>query len=298
MDRIETMHVFLRVAETGSFTRAADQLGLPRATVSTAVQQLESILGARLLHRTTRSVQLTQDGAALLERCRNLLAEMEDIETLFRRTPARVSGKLKVDVPTRVGRLLIVPALPGFFERYPDLELELHATDRAVDLIQEGIDCVIRVGSAGANHLETRLLGHFTVTNCASPAYLRRHGVPAAIPDLAEHWAVNYASPTTGQVKPWEYHEDGEYRTRPMRSRVTVNNAESYVACAVAGMGLVQFPKYGADELIARGELVEVLPQARAAPLPVYALYPNRRHFSSRVQAFISWVEEVLRPHL
>ncbi|MGH8247879.1 MAG: LysR substrate-binding domain-containing protein [Gammaproteobacteria bacterium] len=298
MDRIEAMQVFVRVAETGSFTKAADGLGLPRATVSAAVQQLEANLGTRLLHRTTRRVHLTQDGAALLERCRNLLADVEEIEGLFRQTPARVAGKLKVDVPSRIARRIIAPALPDFFQRYPDIELELGATDRSIDLIQEGVDCVVRVGHLGNSSLVARPLGQFELINCASPGYLERHGTPGTVDDLIHHWAVNYASPTTGRVAPWECLDHGERRTAALHSRVTVNNAETYIACCLAGLGLIQVPAYDVRHHLRAGALAEILPQARAEPMPAYALYPHRRHLSRRVQAFVEWLEGLLRQQL
>lgn len=294
MDRIDTMYVFLRVAETGSFTQAANQLNLPRATVSSAVQRLESTLGTRLLHRTTRSVRLTRDGSALLDRCRGFLAELDDIENLFRDIPARVRGRLKIDVPTRVARIIIVPALPEFFARYPEIELELGATDRPVDILQEDVDCVIRVGNLYSSGMATQLIGHFPLISCASPSYLQRHGVPLTPADLDDHWSVNYAAPGTGKLWPWKYSENGEYRSRALRSRITVNNAETYVACGLAGLGLIQAPAYGLFCHIARGELVEVMPQARAEPMPVYAIHPNRHQLSHRVQAFIEWMKERL----
>ncbi len=171
MDRLDSMRVFLRVAETGSFTKAADLLDMPRATVSAAVQQLEAQLGSRLLHRTTRQVQLTHDGSVVLERCRHLLEDMEELESLFH-DGSRASGRLKVDVPSRVARLLIAPALPEFFRQHPDIELELGSSDRSVDLVQEGVDCVLRVGQLGNSSLVARRLGEMQLINCASPAYL------------------------------------------------------------------------------------------------------------------------------
>ena len=297
MDRVETMQVFVRVAETGSFTKAADGLGLPRATVSAAIQQLEASLGARLLQRTTRRVHLTQDGSALLERCYQLLSDFEEISGLFRRTPAQASGKLKVDVPSRLARLVIAPALPEFFKLYPDIELELRCTDRSINLIQEGVDCVVRVGQLEDSSLVARPLGQFELVNCASPAYLRRHGVPATPSELARHWAISYLSPTSGRSAPWEYIEDGVLNTVEMRSRVAVNNAETYIACCLAGLGLIQIPAYDVRGHIRAGELQEVMPQARAGAMPVYALYPHRRHLSRRVQVFIDWIENLLLQH-
>ncbi|MCC6209126.1 MAG: LysR family transcriptional regulator [Gammaproteobacteria bacterium] len=294
MDRIDTMYVFLRVAETGSFTKAADQLNLPRATVSSAVQRLETALGTRLLHRTTRSVQLSRDGAAMLDRCRGLLAELDEIENLFRDVPARVRGRLKIDVPTRVARIIIAPALPDFLARYPGIDLEVGATDRPVDILQEGVDCVIRVGNVRSNGTVTHLIGHFHLLSCASPAYLQQYGVPVSPNDLDDHWVVNYASSGSGNILPWKYSENGEYRTRKMRSRITVNNTETYVACGLAGLGLIQAPSYGLTEQIARGELIEIMPQSRAEPMPVYAIHPDRHQLSHRVQAFIEWMKERL----
>lgn len=294
MDRIDLLQVFVRVAETGSFTRAADRLGLPRASVSTAVQQLETRLGSRLLHRTTRRVGLTPDGEVMLERARALVADMEDMEQQFLPARGQVSGRLKVDVPSRIARRLIAPALPGFFALHPAIELELGSSDRAVDLVLEGIDCALRVGPLANSSLVARPLGHFTLINCASPAYLERHGTPRTPADLPEHVAVNYASPTSGRAAPWEWLRDGETSTLRMRSQVAANNAETYIACALAGLGLIQIPAYDVREHLAAGELVEVLPNARAEPLPVQLVYPHRRNLSRRMQAFVGWLETVL----
>ncbi|WP_198087949.1 LysR family transcriptional regulator [Variovorax sp. E3] len=298
MDRIDLLQVFVRVAETGSFTRAADRLGLPRATVSTAVQQLETRLGSRLLHRTTRRVGLTPDGEVMLERARALVADMEDMEQQFLPAHGQVSGRLKVDVPSRIARRLIAPALPGFFERHPGIELELGSSDRAVDLVLEGVDCALRVGPLASSSLVARPLGHFTLINCASPAYLARRGTPRSPADLPRHTAVNYASPTSGRAAPWEWRHDGETTALRMRSQVAANNAETYIACALAGLGLIQIPAYDVREHLAAGELVEVLPDARAEPLPVQLVYPHRRNLPRRMQAFAGWLEALLADSL
>ncbi|WP_426388876.1 LysR substrate-binding domain-containing protein [Variovorax sp. R-27] len=298
MDRIDLLQVFVRVAEAGSFTRAADRLGLPRATISTAVQQLETRLGSRLLHRTTRRVGLTPDGEVMLERARALVADMEDMEQQFLPAHGQVSGRLKVDVPSRIARRLIAPALPGFFERHPAIELELGSSDRAVDLVLEGVDCALRVGPLASSSLVARPLGHFTLINCASPAYLARHGTPRTPADLPQHMAVNYASPTSGRAAPWEWQRDGETASLRMRSQVAANNAETYIACALAGLGLIQIPAYDVREHLAAGELIEVLADARAEPLPVQLVYPHRRNLSRRVQAFAGWLETLLSDSL
>ncbi len=298
MDRIDQFRAFMRVAATGSFTQAADQLSVPRASVSTALQQLEARLGTRLLHRTTRRVSLTHDGELLLERARLLVADAEDIDQQFRPTRGAVTGRLKVDVPSRIARRLIAPALPAFFSMHPDVELELGSSDRAIDLVQEGVDCALRVGPLASSSLVARPLGQFALVNCASPAYLARCGTPTAPADLSDHLVVQYASPTSGRVAPWEWLRDGELVVQPMRGQVTANNAETYIACALAGLGLIQIPRYDVDELLAGGALVEVLPQARAEPMPVHLVYPHRSHLSRRVQAFTVWLEALLAPNL
>jgi len=296
MDRFQVMNVFLRVAETGSFTRAAEDLRLPRASVSLAVQQLEARLGTRVFHRTTRRVQLTQDGQALLERCRVLLSDLDEVEGLFQRDRSQIAGRLKVDVSSRMGRTLIAPALPDFFRRYPNIELEFGMTDRLIDLVREGVDCAIRGAlTMEDSSLVSRRIAECAMVNCASPGYIAEHGMPESIADLDHHWAVNYASPTTGRIYPWEYLEDGATKTVPMKSRVTVNSAEAYMACCQAGLGMIQVPARDAAGMLAGEGLVEVLPAWRAAPMQICALYPHRRHLSRRVQAFIDWVEELIR---
>ncbi len=295
MDRFDEMNVFLRVAESGSFTRAAEDLRLPRASVSLAVQQLEARLGTRLLHRTTRRVQVTQDGQALLERCRVLLSDLDEVEGLFLRDRSQIAGKLKVDVSSRMGRMVIAPALPDFFRRYPHIELEFGMTDRLIDLVREGVDCAIRGAlTMEDSSLVSRRIAEFTVVNCASRSYIEQYGMPESLADLAGHWIINYASPTTGRIYPWEYVEGGETKTVPMKSRITVNNAEAYMACCQAGLGLIQVPARDIAGMLAGVGLVEVLPAWRPAPMQVCALYPHRRHLSRRVQAFIDWVAELL----
>ncbi|QDQ26209.1 LysR family transcriptional regulator [Chitinimonas arctica] len=294
MDRIHAMQIFVRVAESGGFTRAADLLQLPRATVSMAVQQLEAQLGVRLLQRTTRRVQLTQDGTAYLERCQRLLGDFEETEALFRQAGRMPAGRLRVDVPGRIGRLLIAPALPGFFARYPDISLELGVSDRPVDLVREGVDCVVRVGELHDSGLVARRLGLLEQGNYASPAYLARYGTPKRLTDLSAHLAVHYISPANGRVLEWEYLEEGMRKTLAMNGRVAANHAETYIACAIAGQGLIQVPRHDMHAHVAAGELQEVLPEWTAPPMPISVCYPHRRHLSRRVQAFVDWMAELL----
>ncbi|ABN84685.1 LysR family transcriptional regulator [Burkholderia pseudomallei] len=295
MDRIDLFRVFARVVECANFTRAADTLGMPRSSVSAAIQELEGRVGARLLHRTTRKVTPTQDGAALYERCLRLIADVEETENLFRHSIVGPSGTLRVDMPGRIGRLIVAPALPEFLERYPQISVELGVTDRAVNLIEERVDCVLRVGTLSDSGLVARAIGDLPLINVASPAYLARHGVPRTPADLERHRLVNYASPSNGRVAPWEWVEGDEVKRVALRARVTVNSAEAYIACCLAGLGLIQIPAYDVNAHLRAGELVEVLPDHRAAPMPMTLLYPHRQHLSRRFQVFAEWLEALLR---
>lgn len=293
LDRVDLFRIFARVVEASSFTRAADGLGLPRSSVSAAVAELEARVGARLLNRTTRRVAPTPDGDAFYERCLRVIADVEETEGLFRQT-GKPSGKLRVDVPGRIGRLIVAPALGDFLDAYPGIDIVLGVTDRAVDLVGENIDCVLRVGPLSDSGLIARTIGTLSLVNVASPAYLARNGIPRTPADLARHDAVNYASPSTGRVEPWEWTDDDGPHTAPMRARVTVNNAEASIACCLAGLGLIQIPAYDIRHHLEAGELVEVLPQHRAPSIPMHLLYPHRQHLSRRVQAFAAWLEAVL----
>lgn len=295
MNQLEAMQVFVRVAELGSFTQAADSLGQPKASISTSVKQLESLLGTRLLHRTTRKVQMTQDGLAFYERSKDLLADMEELQTLFVRDDAEISGRLRVDMPSGLARNIVIPQLPHFLQLHPRLELELSSTDRRVDLVREGFDCVIRVGTLMDSSLIARPLGFLRMVNCASPAYLERYGVPQTLDDLALHRLVHYV-PTLG-AKPggFEYQDGETEQSIPMAGALAVNNTDAYQAACLAGLGIVQVPEIGVRDLIAQGRLVSVLEPCVAAPMPVTLLYANRRHLSKRSQSFMDWIAGVMR---
>lgn len=297
LDRIDLFRIFVRVVECSSFTRAADMLGLPRSSVSAAVQELEGRVGARLLHRTTRVVSPTQDGSAFYERCLRLIADVEEAENVFRQTAAP-SGRLRIDVPGRIGRLVIAPALPEFLDAYPEIDIDLGVTDRAVNLVEDSVDCVLRVGPLADSGLIARSLGDLPLINVASPAYLRRYGMPEAPDDLHDHLAINYASPSSGRIEAWEWIEEGERKARAMRSRVAVNSAEAYVACCVAGLGMIQIPAYDVRHHLGAGDLVEVMPSYRAEPMPMTLLYLHRQHLSRRLQVFAGWLEMLLKRQL
>ena len=297
MDRIDLFRVFVRVVETSSFTQAANTLGMPRSSVSTSVAELEARLGTRLLHRTTRKVVPTPDGVVFYERCLRVIADIEETESLFQQD-TRPTGALRVDVPGRIGRLIVLPALPDFFAQFPDINVTLGVTDRAVDLIEQSVDCVLRVGPLQDSGLIAHTIGALPLINVASPAYLTQHGIPLTPQDLTAHWEVHYASPTTGVVEPWEYSADGGVQKLSLRGRLTVNNAEAYIAGCLAGLGLIQVPAYDVRAHLAAGELVEVLPGYRAESLPMTLLYPHRRHLSRRVRVFAEWLETLLRQTL
>ena len=299
MDKFNQYRVFTQVAEMGSFIKAANALGIPRASISAAIQQLELGIGTRLLHRTTRQVQLTADGMLLLERVRSLLADAEDIDQLFHVRYSKISGRLCVDAPSRIGRRLIAPALPGFLRAYPRLELILSSSDRAIDMVQEGVDCAVRVGTLQDSSIVARPLGHIALINCASPGYVREHGVPTTPDDLSKgHWTVGYASGTAAKESPWEYLDAGRKRSLSIPSRVIVNNAENYIACCVAGVGLIQIPRFDVQHLLDSGELIEVMPEFRAASMPVSLVFSHRKQLSRRLNVFFDWFEALMRPHL
>ncbi|WP_114973714.1 LysR family transcriptional regulator [Rhodoferax ferrireducens] len=299
MNPIERMHIFTRVAELSSFTQAAEALSLPKASASTAVQQLETLLGTRLLHRTTRRVQLTQDGQAFYERCKDLLAEMDELQTMFQQPGAQaLRGRVRLDMSTGVARNAVIPYLPELLQANPLLEVELSSTERRVDLIREGFDCVLRGGAVSDPGLIARPLGHLRMINCASPAYLQARGTPRTLADLASHQLVHYVSTLGAKSGGFEYVDGEKDGSLPMAGAVTVNNAEAYTAACLAGLGIIQVPAIGVQDLIVQGRLVQVLPEYVARPMPLTLLYANRRNLSKRVRAVMDWLAGVLAAYL
>jgi len=295
---LDALRIFARVAELASFTQAAEQLGLAKGRASTAVQQLEAQLGTRLMQRTTRRVRLTPDGEQFLERCRELLADADQLQAMFRPAASGLRGRLRIDLPTSLARDMIIPRLPEFLAAHPQLEVGISTTDRLVDLVHEGFDCVLRVGTLADTGLIARPLGVLAMRNTASPAYLRIHGMPTTLADLTHHRLVHYAAKLGTQGAGWEYLDGGVRRVLPMRSTVVVNGTDAYQAACVAGLGLIQAPVRGTQRLVDAGLLVDVLPQFTAAPMPVSLLYPNRRQVAPRVQAMLEWIAQVVGPQL
>jgi DNA-binding transcriptional LysR family regulator len=299
MSTLDRMQIFARVAELSSFTQAADALGLPKASVSTAVQQLEAELGTRLLHRTTRKVQPTQDGRAFYERCKDLLADMDELQTMFQQQGAQnLRGRVRIDMSTTMARQTVIPRMPELLALHPLLELEISSTERRVDLVREGFDCVLRAGPVLDAGLVARPLGALRMANVVSPAYVAAHGMPKSLADLANHQLVHYASTLGAKPSGFDYEENGVACALQMPGAVTVNNAEAYVAACLAGLGLIQVPVGGVLELLARGQLVELLPAHAAPPMPLNLLYPNRRNLSKRVRVVMDWLAGVVMQQL
>lgn len=295
MDRLELFESFVRVVDSASFTRAADQMGRPRSSISAAIRTLEGRVGARLLNRTTRRVAPTDEGLAFYGRCRQVLAEAEAAEAMFR---GALAGRVRCNVPGRIGRLLVAPALPAFLNAHPQVEVELGATDRSVNLVEEAVDCVLRIGRLPDSSLVGRWIGDVELINVAAPSYLAVHGAPRTPDDLDAHETVGFAAPGTGRLEPWEWVEDGQVRTRLAPGRVAANSAEAAIACCVAGLGLLQIPAFDVAAHLARGELVEVMPAYRAEAMPAHPLVPHRRHTPERVRVFADWLADLFRAAL
>ncbi len=293
MDRFDAMRAFTRVVELNSFTKAAASLNIPKTTLSAQVHALEKHLRAKLLHRTTRHVSVTPDGAAYYERAARLLAELEETEAAVTRLTTTPRGRLRVDVPGSIGRSVIVPALGDFLQRYPEIELEVGCTDRQVDLLQEGVDCVIRGGTSIDESLVARRLGSIRMATCATPGYLKTFGTPTTPADLERHHMIHYASPRSGKVYGFEYLENGQKVEFFGQRRLAINDSDACVQAALAGLGLAQLPEFILRRDVAAGRLVPVLENYAAEMPPLCILYPQNRHLSSKVRAFVEWSAEL-----
>jgi LysR family transcriptional regulator for bpeEF and oprC len=297
MNKLQAMEVFVQVVDAGSFTRAAETLQLPKATVSTLVQGLETELSAKLLHRTTRQVTVTTDGAAYYERCVRILSDVRDAEESISRTRLSPSGRLRVDVPTGLASEILIPALPAFFERYPDILMELGSTDRPVDLIEEGVDCAVRGGDLVDDNLIARRVGVINFVTAASPGYLARHGTPRHPRDLANHRCVTYFSAKTGKTYDWDFLRGDERIDMPMPGVIALNDSNAYVRAGLAGLGIIQMADYLMLQHVATGGMVRVLGDWSSDPLPVHVVYPQNRHLSAKVRVFVEWVSELFAQH-
>ncbi|WP_423197107.1 Transcriptional regulator, LysR family [Cupriavidus sp. H19C3] len=297
MGRLEAIRIFAKVAETQSFSKTADLMDMPRGSVSRTIQALEEQLGVRLLSRSTRQVSLTDAGKLYFEGCQRILGDLSEVEAALTHVRTATSGTVRVDTSGSIARALVVPALEAFFAEYPDIDVRIGIADRNIDLIQEGVDFVIRAGALEESSLVGRRIGNARVVTCAAPAYLERHGTPGTLADLARHVAVNYASARTGRLLPFEFVQDGQSHRVAMKGKVAVNDGSAYIDAAVLGLGIIQPSRYYVTDLIRQGKLVEILAHEASTPIPLSIVYPHRNHISSAVRTFMDWMTETSRRH-
>lgn len=294
MDRLEAMRLYTRIVELSSFTAAADDLNLPRATVTHAIKRLEARLGAQLLQRTTRCVRTTRDGETYYGHCVRLLADMDEVEADFREAVVQPKGRLRIDLPVSLARLLVIPALPEFCARFPQIELDIGTGDRFVDLMREGVDCVLRIGELVDSGMIGRRVATLEQVTVASADYVRRHGLPGSLAALQEgHLAVNWASPTTRRAEPLEFMVGRRRREVSLPDRITVSGVDAYLGCCEAGLGIAQMPRYRIEEALASGRLREILPAHPPPSLPMTVLYPQQRQMPARLRVFVDWLVEL-----
>ncbi len=295
MDQLLAIRTFVRIAESGSFGKAADQLDIPRSTASKLIQDLEQMLGARLVQRTTRQATVTPEGAAYYERALRLLAELDEMDAEARRTRAQPRGRLRVGIGSSLANFALIPRLPGFTAKYPDIQLQLGVSDRPADMVGEGIDCVIRAGALGDSSLIARKLCELEFVMCAHRSYVEQHGLPAHPAELEDgrHQVVGYFSSLTGRSIDLRFARDGEEVVVQPRGGVAVNESTAHLTALVAGLGIAQNFRHQVQPWLDRGELVLVLPEWRQPPHPLYAMYPQNRHLNAKARVFIDWAVEV-----
>jgi len=290
MDQLAAMRAFTRIVETGSFSKASASLDLPRATVTKLIQSLEAHLRTSLLSRSTRRVAVTADGAAYYERATQLLTELDELDGSLAVSQLRPKGRLRIDIPPALAREVIVPALPGFFATYPDIQLDIGASDRPADMLAENVDCVIRGGTISDPSLIARRVGRLDMITCAAPLYLAEHGEPTHPNDLGNgHHRVGYFGAGSGRLFPFDFEHAGEHLEPAIPCRVTVNEMGSYVAAAAGGLGMAQMPIFLARPLLADGRLVRVLAGWQVPPVPLHIVYPPHRHLSNKLRVFVDW---------
>lgn len=294
MDFLQSMQIFVAVVDHGSFAKAATALRMARPSVTNAIQGLETDLGARLLHRTTRSTTLTVEGESFYDRASQILAEVAEAKAAYSSKRRMPQGRLRVDLPVALARPVIIPLLPEFAAQYPDIEIVLGVSDQPADLVADGIDCVVRLGGLQNSSIVARRIASARMVNCAAPAYLERHGTPLSIEDLRLHRAVQYFSGRDRRVIDWHYLADNEERTIKMKPALSVNDTEAFLHAGLAGFGLMQALGITVEGHLASGELVEILPDVRPNPRPISILYPSKAHLAPQVRAFIEWVSEAL----
>lgn len=291
---VDDLRIFMLVARLGSFSRVAAQQQASPSAISTAISRLEAQLGARLFHRTTRTVVLTQEATELLGRSERLLEDFDEITGLFRQAASTLDGRLRVDLPLGMATGIVMDMLPAFMAQHPGLQMDVFSTDRRVDVVADGFDCVIRGGAVVDDLLVCRPLGYLPVINVVSPRYIDAHGQPDSLADLAGHYLVNYAPNPTDQPAGFTYRDGPAERMVAMRHQVTVNNSAAYSAACRAGFGIAQVPLIGAEADLAAGRLVQVLSEYAPALMPVNQLYAHRRNVPQRVRVFGDWLAGIV----
>ncbi|WP_394780540.1 LysR family transcriptional regulator [Undibacterium sp.] len=295
MDRLKAMQTFVRIVDANSFSKAAETLDLPRASLTTTMQNLEALLGAKLLQRTTRRLSLTPEGAEYYQKCVDILGAVDEAEASFRSPDAsKFKGKLRIDLPGAVGRNLVMPHIATFRAAYPNIELVISLTERYIDLTQEGVDCSLRVGNLQDSSLIGRQIGSMRFITCASPAYLERYGTPLTIDDLQKHQRIVHFSGRTGRAFDWDFVVDGKIVKVEMGGSVSVNDADANVCCGLQGLGLMHAAAYQVREHVQKGNLVEVLQQWPPTPMPVSLLYPRSKTISPKLKMFTDWISELI----
>lgn len=290
---IEYLNIFIQVVEQGSFSKAADVLQIHRPTVSKAIQQIEQDLGVKLIHRTTRKLNITAEGEEFYHHARHVLAEVNDMMASFSPTlPPR--GRLRLDVPLALAHAILIPNLKHFQSLYPDIEVVLVSSDKKTDLIAEGVDCLVRLGELQNSSFISRRLGDIRMVTCAAPSYLQQHGRPETLTDLGQHRAINFFSEHSRDVMEWKFIKDGNVVSLRPAGNMLVDNSDILLSCGLAGLGIIQATFDALAPHIASGALEEVLPQYPSVSKPVSVMYPDRRYLSPKVRVFIDWFSEVL----
>lgn len=295
MEDFSAISSFVRVVEAKSFAAAAAQLGMTPSGVSRAVSRLEEQIGVRLLFRSTRALRLTDDGESFYQRCKDILADLGEAVEALNYARTKPKGKLRVAVNVSVGRAALIPNLAEFEARFPDIRLELSMSDRNIGLIEEGIDCAIRMGELEDSNLIARKLGYFSNVLCASPGYLERHGAPVSIDDLKQHQCINYIYPTSGRPYQWQFDTPDGRIALDIDAHLLINDGESVIQAAIAGLGIIQTPHWLAASAIGYGKLKVIMEDTISTGSPVWIVYPQKKHLSARVQAFIEWVHELFQ---
>lgn len=301
MDKFSAMQAFIRVVEAGTFTKAADSMSLPKPRVTRLIQMLETELQTKLLNRTTRRVTVTPDGAAYYERAVRVLGEIEELESSMTHARVNPRGRLKVDAPASLAIHILIPALPAFHALYPDITLELGVSDRPVDLLTENVDCVLRGGELTDQSLVARRIGEAALTTCATPGYLKRHGVPKHPLELEDpdsgHTLIRYFLPRTGQLRPFIFLKDGERLEIQGHHQIALNDAISIVTAGLAGLGIMHGLSFLVQSHISDGTLEPVLLDWSANTVPLHIAYPPNRNMSNKVRVFVDWVAELFSHH-